>query len=176
MVMKKTLLILVFLICGLIMSEEVKKEQGEKKIFKKFKVSADVEEKKVVSKEVVEIITEDEWILKGDFYKVDYDKEGKLQGKTILLLHMLPADRSSFNQIIGDLTELGFNILNLDWRGHGESIYKVEKCLKGGHPTTAACPPPRPYSYKEFTKEDYRNAITDVEAAIKFLEEKGAKK
>lgn len=53
---------------------------------------------------------------------------------------MLPSDRSSYSLIISNLTELGFNVLNLDWRGHGESIHKEEKCLQGGFPTTAACP------------------------------------
>lgn len=127
-------------------------------------------------KETVTIQTDDGWVLKGDLYKVNYDKELKLEGNAVLLLHMLPADRSSYNQLIPSLTELGLNVLNLDWRGHGESIYKKEKCLRGGGPTTAACPPPRVISYESFTNKDYKEAIKDVEAAIKFLEENGIKK
>lgn len=133
--------------------------------------------KKDIIKEVVTLETEDKWILKGDLYKVNYDEKFNLVGPTLLLLHMLPADRSSYNSIIPSLTEMGFNVLNLDWRGHGESIYKNEPdCPKGGHPTTAACWPKKEISYEKFTNEDYKNAIEDVDTAIKFLESSGVKK
>ncbi len=160
-VKRRLLCFLLFLISGMMVADDVKDKDKNAN---------------TLIKEIVEITTDDEWILKGDFYKVKYDEEGKLEGKTILLLHMLRSDRNAYNQIIGGLTELGFNILNVDWRGHGESVFKVQKCPKGGHPTTAACLPMKPHSYKEFLEEDYKDAIKDVEATIKFLEDKGAKK
>ncbi len=182
--MKGKAVFLLFLACGFCMfgqiidmpdvtNQTVPIQQDKKK---EDKTNAPKKVKDII-KESVEIKTEDSWILKGDLYKVNYNEEDKkLIGNTLLLLHMLPSDRSSYNQIIPSLIELGFNILNLDWRGHGESVYKEDKCPQGGFPTTLACPPKKAISYESFTNEDYKSALLDVEAAVKFLEEQGVKK
>lgn len=71
-----------------------------------------------------------------------------------ILLHMMPADRKSYRGIAAKLENNGISSLAIDLRGHGES--------SGG-----------PTGYENFSDEDHQKSIKDVEAASKFLAEKG---
>jgi pimeloyl-ACP methyl ester carboxylesterase len=63
----------------------------------------------------VEVTAPDGLVLKGDWYLVD------AQRPTVLLLHQLYANRTSWNSYIGTLTGAGFNVLAVDLRGHGQT-------------------------------------------------------
>lgn len=66
--------------------------------------------------EIVEIEAEDGLMLVGDWYASDE------QAPAVLLLHMLNSNRTAWEPLIPVLVnDYGFNVLNLDMRGHGET-------------------------------------------------------
>jgi len=91
--------------------------------------------------------TKDGRAIVGDYY------EGS--GKSgILLLHMMPADRTSWRTLAGRLQQEGFHVLAIDLRGHGDST--------GG-----------PNGYRTFSDADHQQSLFDLEAAIEILRAKG---
>jgi esterase/lipase len=70
----------------------------------------------------------------------------------ILLLHMMPATKSSYDELASNLNQQGWHALAIDFRGHGSS--------QGG-------------DYNSFTNEDHQKSILDVEAGVNFLKDKG---
>lgn len=74
--------------------------------------------------------------------------------KAVLLLHMMPATKESWEPLVGPLTERGWSVLAIDLRGHGASA--------GG-----------PDGYRSFLDEDHGRSIHDVEAAMAYLEGHG---
>ncbi len=75
--------------------------------------------------------------------------------KAVILLHMMPEDRSSWTMFAPELVARGYASLAIDERGHGESTM-------GGT-----------VSYKTFTDGQQQAKILDVEAAIEFLVAEG---
>jgi alpha-beta hydrolase superfamily lysophospholipase len=71
--------------------------------------------------------------------------------RSALLLHMMPAVKESWVDFAGLLTEQGFNVLAIDFRGHGESA--------GG-------------DYQLFTSQDHQKYYTDTESAVEFLSQR----
>lgn len=65
--------------------------------------------------------TSDGVILVGDLYAQ------KQKSPTVIMLHMLRHSRQAFQPIIAPLLDHGFTIVNMDLRGHGDSIYKTDK-------------------------------------------------
>jgi alpha-beta hydrolase superfamily lysophospholipase len=72
-------------------------------------------------------------------------------GKSILLLHMMPAIKESWVPLADRLAAKGLNALAIDFRGHGES--------EGG-------------DYKSFTAKQYQAYQEDMTAAVDFLRQK----
>jgi len=105
-----------------------------------------------MAKQRVTFTTEDGVLIVGD-----YIESGSKNA--VLLLHMLPSDRRSWFPIEEDLWRLGYQVLAIDLRGHGESTRQGTKTL----------------DYKKFSDEQHQQSIKDVEAAINFLKEKSAK-
>jgi len=105
-----------------------------------------------MAKQRVTFTTEDGVMIVGDYW------ESK-SPRAILLLHMMPADKSSWFPITEDLWRLGYQVLAIDLRGHGESTRQREKTL----------------DHKKFSDSQHQESIKDVEAAVNFLKEKGAK-
>tara|TARA_Y100000310_G_scaffold78025_1_gene74653 strand:- start:1577 stop:2290 length:714 start_codon:yes stop_codon:yes gene_type:complete len=95
----------------------------------------------VVQKKLT-LTTKDETIIKADFYPEETNKG-------IVLLHMYKNKKESWKFFIEDLRKEGYNVLALDFRGHGESDLDVE----------------------EFKEEDFNKMILDVEAAFDYLGE-----
>lgn len=93
--------------------------------------------------EKISLKTEDGVNIKGNFY----DSNNK---KSILLLHQFSRDKDSWNNLINVLLTT-HSILAIDLRGHGES--------EG--------------NYEEFDENDFKRMSFDVQAGIKFLEERG---
>ena len=94
--------------------------------------------------------TKDGLTIVGDYYP-GTGKSG------VLLLHMMPADRTSWQQLAGQLQENGFHVLAIDLRGHGQST--------GG-----------PNGYQAFSDAQHQQSIFDIESAVEFLRSKGIEK
>ena len=72
--------------------------------------------------------------------------------KGVLLLHMMPATKESWESFATKLQNAGFAVLAIDLRGHGESGSS---------------------DYKNFSDAEHQASIHDVEAAVEFLKSKG---
>jgi alpha-beta hydrolase superfamily lysophospholipase len=70
-----------------------------------------------VEPQEVQVEAADGLMLVGDFYVLDAEKEAP----TVLLMHMLNSRRSAWDVLIPSLLEGGYNVLNVDLRGHGDS-------------------------------------------------------
>lgn len=116
-------------------------------IFKKGTVNVEMTEKNDNSAEVVNFNTSDGVRIVGDFLRA----EGEY---AVLLLHMMPKDRTSYKNFAKELKNIGISSLAIDLRGHGSS----EGGLTG---------------YQRFMDADHQNSIRDLEAASNFLEEQG---
>lgn len=99
--------------------------------------------------ERIELRTSDGVRIVGDYYTSENRSRG-----TVLLLHMMPATRDSWQSFAKNLTGAGFSALAIDLRGHGESA-EVGKL-----------------NYKEFSDAEHQKSILDVEAAIEYLQKR----
>lgn len=100
-------------------------------------------------KKIINFQTQDGVKIAGDFY----DARSK---KSIILLHILPGNRHDFNELAKLLFESGYNVLNIDERGHGDS----------------EAWPGEMGSWQEFRQSDYDKMIFDIEGAADWLKEK----
>ena len=74
---------------------------------------------------------------------------------TVILLHMLGKDRSTWNTFASTLSQKeGYAVLSIDLRGHGESVKQ-----NNGNAL----------SFQSFTPDDYNKMVLDVKAAKQFL-------
>ena len=95
-------------------------------------------------------VTKDGLTIAGDYY------EGA-NTSGVLLLHMMPADRTSWQQFAAKLQGIGFHALAIDLRGHGES---------SGGPTV----------YQQFSDAQHQQSLLDIESAMEFLRAKSVGK
>lgn len=91
--------------------------------------------------------TRDRVMIHGSYYQLPTPKA------TVLCLHMMPADRTSWRQFQERLGEVLISSLAIDLRGHGESTQADGKVL----------------DYRTFSDEDHLLTELDVEAAIEWL-------
>ena len=73
----------------------------------------------------------------------------------LLFIHMMPADRESWNEFAEEAQNVGYESLAIDLRGHGES--------DSG-----------PNGYLNFSDAEHRASIADLEAGWEFLQSRGA--
>lgn len=107
--------------------------------------------------QTVTFITDDGVSIVGTYYAPSSGLKDSTP--TIILLHMLGKDRSTWNTFASALSHKGYAVLSIDLRGHGESI-------KQGSSTV---------SYQSFTENDFNKMTLDVKAAKQFLiEQKNA--
>ncbi len=97
--------------------------------------------------------TEDGVIIVGDYYSAENPKGH------ILMLHMMPALKESWQECAKVFTKAGFSCLAIDQRGHGESV----KTEDG-----------RILNFKDFDDAGQQSKILDVRAAVQWLEQQGA--
>lgn len=108
--------------------------------------------------QAVTFITDDGVSIVGTYYAPSSGLKDSTP--TIILLHMLGKDRSTWNTFASALSHKGYDVLAIDLRGHGDSI-------KQGSSTA---------SYQSFTENDFNKMTLDVKAAKQFLiEQKNAK-
>lgn len=98
--------------------------------------------------ESLKLTTQDGVSIAADYYDAGKDRYA-------ILLHMMPADKSSWKAFAQKLQALGISSIAIDERGHGES--------RGG-----------PDGYKEFTDAEQAAKIKDVRAAWAELQKRGA--
>ncbi|MBI5797903.1 alpha/beta fold hydrolase [Candidatus Woesearchaeota archaeon] len=98
----------------------------------------------------ISFLTDDQVNIVGNYWQ-----GGK---NAVLLLHMMPATKESWEYFAEDLHKENFTVLAIDLRGHGESMEQEGGIL----------------NYKTFTDEEHQDSIKDVEAAVDYLKEQGA--
>jgi len=108
-----------------------------------------------MSVEKVSFVTQDGVTIVADYYS------GAEGGPAALLVHMMPATKESWRQFAAELIGRGFSsVLAIDLRGHGGSRMQGEQKL----------------DYRDFEDEQHQAKIKDMEAAMQWLEERGATK
>jgi len=82
--------------------------------------------------------------------------------RAVLLLHMMPATRESWDGLAAALNEAGMATLALDLRGHGASTTKI---LASGEKELL--------DYRDFPDERHQKSRLDIDAALNFLKSHG---
>ena len=103
--------------------------------------------------ERINFTTQDGVVISGDFYSVE-NPSGY-----VLLLHMMPAVKESWQELAKACNEAGLSALAIDFRGHGESNTKVDGTK---------------FNYKDFTDEQQQSKILDIRGAMDWLRSHGA--
>ncbi len=106
-------------------------------------------------KEKLSLLTEDGVKIAGIYHKVTDSKIA------VLLLHMMPATKESWNKFADFLNKNGYSTLAIDLRGHGEN---TEQDFQGKRTTL---------DYRYFSDPEHQKSILDVKAASEFLEKEG---
>lgn len=101
----------------------------------------------------VNFTTSDNQKIVANLFPVE-SAEGRTNG-WLLLAHMMPATKESWNDFAKEMQGLGYESLAIDLRGHGES--------EGG-----------PNGFAQFTDAEHRASIHDLEAGWQFLQGRGA--
>lgn len=83
----------------------------------------------------------------------DYYKGSKSDTPGVILLHMMPATKESWTNFALKLQLVGFQVLAIDFRGHGKSTIKDGETI----------------DYKNFNDQEHRQKIHDIEEATRFL-------
>lgn len=105
------------------------------------------------SMEKISFQTSDGVTIVGDWYSVEQPK------RFALLLHMMPATKESWQPLAEALKAAGVASLAIDLRGHGESTQSSGGAL----------------DYKKFSDAEQQAKMRDMEAAVAWLKEKGAR-
>ncbi len=99
--------------------------------------------------EKINFTTKDGMKIAADYRNVDISKYQQPIG-WVVLTHMMPATKESWENFAADLQKSGYESLAIDLRGHGES--------DGG-----------PNEFTEFSDAEHQKSILDLEAAVDYL-------
>ncbi|MEK7524220.1 MAG: alpha/beta fold hydrolase [Patescibacteria group bacterium] len=99
--------------------------------------------------QLITLQTSDQITLTGDW---SVPKDAK---KAVLLLHMMPAVRQSWEPLVKALNKAGFATMTIDLRGHGESTQNGQ------------------LDYQKFSDSQHQASRLDVDAAMNFIKSKG---
>lgn len=102
----------------------------------------------------INFVTKDGVTIVANYYPND---SAKFAG---ILIHMRPKTKESFNELAKLLQNEGYTALAIDLRGHGESTQSIKGKL----------------DYNEFTEDEEKKSIIDIESASEFLEKEGYSK
>ncbi|MBI4018955.1 MAG: alpha/beta hydrolase [Candidatus Aenigmarchaeota archaeon] len=102
--------------------------------------------------EKVSFVTSDGITIEGNYWP------GSNTG--VLLLHMMPSTKQSWNNFAKILNENGFSVLAIDLRGHGESTKQGNKKL----------------DFRKFSDAEHQSSLQDVEDGIQYLKKRGIEK
>ena len=101
-------------------------------------------------KHKIEFTTKDKFILSGDLYIAN----PKTQKPLIVALHSFSLNAKAWEKLAENLRQKGYNVLAMDLRGHGRSIYNEELKLK---------------SRFKFSKNDWQKLPFDVVESINHI-------
>jgi len=104
----------------------------------------------------IKLKTKDGFNIVGEYYFLE-DEEGKDARGAVVLIHMMPETKESWQGLAEKLVLAGYKCLAIDMRGHGES--------DGG-----------PDGFKTFTDSEHQAGINDIESAVEFFIDKGIPK
>ena len=76
--------------------------------------------------------------------------------RAVILVHMMPATKESWNPFAELLSRNNFAVLAFDLRGHGESVIQEDKKI----------------DFKLFMDDDHKRSLLDLDAAINFVDKK----
>lgn len=125
-------------------------------VFLLFNFIASVEAKPKKKKEIptkhkIEFTTRDKFILVGDLYMANPPTNKPL----IILLHSFSMNAQVWKNTAENLRIKGYNVLAMDIRGHGRSVYNEKLKLK---------------SRFYYTKEDWQKIPKDVSDSVKYVQ------
>ena len=106
--------------------------------------------KPVSTKHKIEFVTRDKFILVGDLYLADSQTDKPL----VVCLHSFSMNAQAWKKMAENLRLKGYNVLAMDLRGHGRSVYNENLKLKSR------------YYYK---KEDWQKLPKDVVDSVKYV-------
>lgn len=92
--------------------------------------------------------------------KIAYDlyHPEKKSKSVVILLHMLGQNRGDWRKFATNLATIGLSAMALDFRGHGDSLLKMNE---------------QPLFYRDFTNSDFSHLDEDVRGAIQELVRQG---
>ena len=102
------------------------------------------------TKHKIEFVTKDKFILSGDLYIANPKTDKPL----IVALHSFSLNAKAWQKLAGNLRQKGYNVLAMDLRGHGRSIYNENLKLKSRY---------------KFTKNDWQKLPNDVIESINYI-------
>jgi len=106
--------------------------------------------KEANTKHKIEFLTKDKFILAGDLYIANPKSDKPL----IVALHSFSLSAKSWNTLAENFRLKGYNVLAMDLRGHGRSIYNENLKLKSRY---------------KFTKNDWQKLPNDVIESINYI-------
>jgi pimeloyl-ACP methyl ester carboxylesterase len=107
---------------------------------------------------VIKLTTSDGVRLIADHYLTDSPN-----GYTLLLLHMMPADRRSWANFASQANLAGFHCLVPDLRGHGQSLEQKLETRNSKLET-------KTLDFHSFSDAQHRTSYQDLQACIDFLQ------
>ncbi|MBR5303883.1 MAG: alpha/beta fold hydrolase [Candidatus Gastranaerophilales bacterium] len=112
---------------------------------------AEPKKKKIISsKHKIEFVTRDKFILVGDLYFANNPSDKPL----VVCLHSFSMNAQVWKDLAQNLRQKGYNVLAMDLRGHGRSVYNENLKLKSR------------YYYKQDT---WQKLPKDVYDAVKYV-------
>ena len=106
--------------------------------------------KNISSKHKIEFVTRDKFILVGDLYLADTQTDKPL----VICLHSFSMNAQVWKEMAQNLRMKGYNVLAMDLRGHGRSVYNENLKLKSR------------YYYKQDT---WQKLPKDVYDSVKYV-------
>lgn len=115
-------------------------------------------------KQRVEFTTNDGVVIVGNWYPVDGAT------RVVLLLHMMPATKESWEELARELNKREIAALAIDLRGHGESTKKGVRSNGVRNKETGDI------NFQRFSDVEHQESIRDVRAAVEWLATQGFEK
>ncbi len=106
--------------------------------------------KEASTKHKIEFTTKDKFILSGDLYIANKKSNKPL----VVALHSFSLNAKNWSDLAQNLRLKGYNVLAMDLRGHGRSIYNENLKLRSRY---------------KFTKKDWQKLPNDVIASINYV-------
>ncbi len=106
--------------------------------------------KEIPVKHKIEFVTKDKFILSGDIYFA-LNRSNK---PLVILLHSFGLNSSTWKDLAMALRQKDFNVLAMDLRGHGRSVYNENLKLKSRY---------------KFTQDEWRKLPDDVIQSVSYI-------